>query len=156
MAGQASDLRLPVRVVQILPEAGDGKGILEPLENPASAGLARLQALGPVGACVSENKPLIVWTRNGPFVSQSKSREGKGKGEGGGAGEGQGEGAGEGAGAGEGQARPGRGRGRGQGRPSTAVTDPGERRRVLRRTGKPSFTLSPTPTGHHAWPCWEM
>lgn len=78
VAGQAADVRLPVRVIQILPEARDGKGILEPLKNPASAGLTRLQALGPVGACVSQNKPFIVWTRNGPSVSPSRSHEGEG------------------------------------------------------------------------------
>ena len=48
----AADVRLPVCVVQILPEARNGERILQPFKNLASAGLTRLQALGPVGACV--------------------------------------------------------------------------------------------------------
>lgn len=56
----AADVRLPVCVIQILPEARDCERILEPFKNPASAGLTRLHALRPAGACVNENKLFIV------------------------------------------------------------------------------------------------
>lgn len=45
-------IRLPVRVIQMLPIAGDRERVLEPFENLASARLAGLQTLHPTSACV--------------------------------------------------------------------------------------------------------
>ena len=78
-AGPAADVRLPVRVIQILPEARDCERILEPFKDPASAGLPRLQARGPAGACVRGNRLFIGRTRNGPFVPQAKCSESEGE-----------------------------------------------------------------------------
>lgn len=47
-----ADVHLPVCVIQILPVARHSERILEPFENLASAGLTRVQAFRPIGACV--------------------------------------------------------------------------------------------------------
>lgn len=66
----AAHVPLPVCIIQILPKARHCKRVLKSREDLASAGLTRVQAFGPMGACVRKNKLFIVHARNGPFVSR--------------------------------------------------------------------------------------
>lgn len=67
------DIRLPVGVVQMLPEARDSERILEPFQDPASAGLTRRQALGPAGACVNRTTRSLFTQEMAPLCQRTRA-----------------------------------------------------------------------------------
>lgn len=69
----AADIRLPVGVVQMLPEARDSERILEPFQDPASAGLTRRQALGPAGACVNRTTRSLFTHETAPLCQRTRA-----------------------------------------------------------------------------------
>lgn len=73
-----ADVRLPVRVVQILPIACNSKRVLEPFENPASARLIGLQTLYPIGACVERKQVVYCAAKKRPLYDKT-SNEGRGE-----------------------------------------------------------------------------
>lgn len=69
----AADIRLPVGVVQMLPEARDSERILEPFQDPASAGLTWRQALGPAGACVNRTTRSLFTHEMAPLCQRTRA-----------------------------------------------------------------------------------